>query len=309
MPLVSVIIPTYNHSKFIPETLDSVFRQTFSDFEVLVINDGSKDDTHTVLARLAHHESLRYIEQPNMGQGAARNRGLKESSGVFIAFLDDDDLWPVDKLAWQVEYLQNAPRAIAVAGEVQAFGRSSACWRFRQDQCVAQFGEIASRGLVLFPGQALIRATRLRELGGLDADVPGADDWDLWLRLTRSGEVHLVKRTALFYRRHEANATYMLARMERSQKKVIQKNFGSIPKLNQLALWRRVRRNVQVFNWGNALDVGLLEFRRGHRLHALFAVARAFRWRPIGSAVFFVRRWGGRCRQRIVSFLSSADKD
>src|ERR1700719_2929443 len=102
MPAVSVIIPTYNHRDFVLDAIESVFAQTFTDYEVIVVNDGSPDDTASVLAPLASAGRIRYLEQANAGQGAARNRGIAQARGEFIALLDDDDRWPADKLEWQV---------------------------------------------------------------------------------------------------------------------------------------------------------------------------------------------------------------
>ena len=97
MATVSVIIPTYNHVDYVAETLETVFAQTFGDYEVIVVNDGSPDGTAEVLRPSREAGRIRYIEQANAGQAAARNRGLAEARGEFIAFLDDDDLWPPDK--------------------------------------------------------------------------------------------------------------------------------------------------------------------------------------------------------------------
>src|SRR5271170_3450676 len=99
---VSVVIPTYNHRDFVVEALESVFAQTFTDYEVIVVNDGSPDDTAAVLRPYIESGRIRYIEQENRGQAGARNRGLAEARGEFVAYLDDDDLWLRDKLAWQV---------------------------------------------------------------------------------------------------------------------------------------------------------------------------------------------------------------
>jgi glycosyltransferase involved in cell wall biosynthesis len=115
-PRVSVVIPTYRRQDMIIDTLESVFLQTFQDFEVIVVNDGSPDETAELLAPLAASGRIRYLEQPNQGQAAARHRGLEEATGEFIAFLDDDDLWPPDKLEWQVAYLERNPSIAAVGG-------------------------------------------------------------------------------------------------------------------------------------------------------------------------------------------------
>jgi glycosyltransferase involved in cell wall biosynthesis len=112
VPLVSVVIPTYNAPALLLETLATVLAQTFADFEVVVIDDGSTDDT---LARLAAvgDPRLRVLTQPNQGIGRARNRGLREARGRYVAFLDHDDLWDPQKLAVQVDFMERHPQCVA----------------------------------------------------------------------------------------------------------------------------------------------------------------------------------------------------
>ena len=106
-PLVSVVIPTYNQPKLLAETLESVFAQTMTDREIVVVNDGSTDDTAEHLK--TYGDRVRAITQPNGGIGAARNRGIDESTGKYVALLDHDDLWHPDKLAAQTEFMASHP--------------------------------------------------------------------------------------------------------------------------------------------------------------------------------------------------------
>src|SRR4051794_22002333 len=122
MPLVSVIIPTYKHRDYVLRTLESVFAQTFTDYEIIVVNDGSPDDTADVLRPLVEAGRIRYIEQPNAGQASARNRGIAEARGEFIAMLDDDDLWPAGKLEWQVAEMHRDSDAVVIYGFAEFFG-------------------------------------------------------------------------------------------------------------------------------------------------------------------------------------------
>src|SRR5690606_32958391 len=106
-PAVSVVIPCYNHRDTVAAAVESALAQTFADREIIVINDGSPDDTADVLA--PYRDRIRYIEQVNAGQAAARNRGIELARGRYIALLDDDDIWPADKLEWQVAALDAEP--------------------------------------------------------------------------------------------------------------------------------------------------------------------------------------------------------
>jgi glycosyltransferase involved in cell wall biosynthesis len=114
-PLVSVVIPTYNQPDMLAAALDSVLAQTFDDYEVVVVNDGSTDDTGARLAAMREKagEKMRVVDQVNSGVGAARNRGLGEARGRYVAFLDHDDVWKPGKLAEQVRYLQRNEKCIA----------------------------------------------------------------------------------------------------------------------------------------------------------------------------------------------------
>ena len=103
MPRVSVVVPTYNCARFLGRTIDSALRQTYRDFEIIVVDDGSTDGTQALIA--AYEESVRYVYQTNQGASAARNAALSRASGEFIAYLDADDLWRPDKVIRQVEFL------------------------------------------------------------------------------------------------------------------------------------------------------------------------------------------------------------
>lgn len=224
MPLVSVIIPTYLHRNFIMQTLESVFAQTFTDFEVIVVNDGSPDDTVSVLRPLIAEEKIRYIEQQNAGQAAARNRGLAEAKGEYIAFLDDDDLWLPDKLKWQVDALDADAQLGVIGGtaEVRSVGGGI------EDVpgvtgCITR--EMICRGCpMLSPGQSLIRRSILMQVGGFDSRIWGADDWDLWLRLSLITRIVIEERKVLIYRAHDGSASRNQRKMLQNTVAVIERN-------------------------------------------------------------------------------------
>lgn len=126
VPSVSVVIPTYNQPRLLVETLQSVFAQTFSDYEIIVVNDGSTDDTLQQLR--PYSKRIKVVSQKNAGTGAARNRGIAEARGKYIALLDHDDLWEPAKLAAQVEFLERHPECSG-ASVLYAFSTSP-------DRCV-----------------------------------------------------------------------------------------------------------------------------------------------------------------------------
>lgn len=242
-PTVSVIIPTYNHRRYVEETLASVFAQSFSDYEVIVINDGSPDDTAQVLQPYAAAGRIRYIEQTNAGQSRARNRGLEEARGEYVAFLDDDDLWMPDKLEWQVASLRGDPKLGVVFGGNEGFSEGGA-WmppqRYVQSR-IYRFEDFMLPNPILSPGQALMRTDVVRGVGGFDATIWGADDWDLYLRLIRTATFLGDSRVALRYRWHAANASRNSARMRRNELRVARRHFFNPAGQGTLRQWRLLR--------------------------------------------------------------------
>ena len=212
-PLVSVVMPTYGHREYILRSLDSVFRQTFRDYEIIVINDGSPDDTATLLKPLAQAGRITYFEQTNQGQSTARNRGLAQARGRFIALLDDDDLWPEDKLEWQVNFLEQNPTVGVIAGVAQMIDEQGRLGERRDFHPSITFEFLFEKNPIFTPGQTLIRADLLRSLGGFNPAIWGADDWDLWFRIIRRQEIVMQDRLALYYRMHPTNASKQVGRL------------------------------------------------------------------------------------------------
>lgn len=273
MPGVSVIIPTYSHQDFVLATLDSVFAQTFTDYEVIVVNDGSPDDTAEVLRPLAEAGRIRYIQQQNQGQSAARNRGIAEAQGEFIALLDDDDLWPPDKLEWQVQLLRENADAVLVYGGVSLVDPQFERERDSQkdyfirpekpDSVGNAYKEFFIKNPTLSPGQTLIRTAAIKQIQGFDPNIWGADDYDLYIRLARLGDFIFQRRRALFYRMHAENASKNFRRHYRNVCTVRRKHLGQYPfsSDNQLWLstysyWHETFINVMLTEVGSCITVG-----------------------------------------------------
>ena len=240
-PSVSVVIPTYGHRDFVLATLDSVFSQTFTDYEVIVINDGSSDDTAERLRPLEAAGQIRYIKQANAGQAMSRNRGIREARGEFIALLDDDDLWPPDKLEWQVEALRARSDVVVACGGLDCIdgsgrpaprlaARGLDLPRLPPEQADALYEALTRRNQIVSPGQCLIRRSTLAALTGDPFDarpaLRGCDDWDLWLRLAERGRFLFVNRLALRYRVHGSNASRDMFQMHRGMAALYRKHLG-----------------------------------------------------------------------------------
>jgi glycosyltransferase involved in cell wall biosynthesis len=230
MPIVSVIIPTYRHRDYVLHTLDSVFAQTFTDYEVIVVNDGSPDDTAQVLLPLVESRRIRYVAQANQGQAAARNHGLSLAKGEFAAFLDDDDLWPLDKLQWQVDELRRHPEAGAIAGSALII--DPACneiERFHQTGQPITVESLFIGNPIHSLGQVLIRTEILRKVGGFDSAIWGTDDYQLWFDLVRNSTFLTKDIVALRYRQHQGNASNNYRRMLKNSCIVVDKELKTLP--------------------------------------------------------------------------------
>ncbi|HEY3580949.1 MAG TPA: glycosyltransferase family 2 protein [Pyrinomonadaceae bacterium] len=187
-PRVSVIIPAYNAAEFINETLDSVFAQTFSDFEVIVVNDGSPDTEDLERALKRYPEKLRYIKQENQGAAAARNTGIRAASGEFVAFLDADDTWLPTFLQKQLELLQRT-RADFVYADALLTGNSPLSGRTFMEVQPSR-GDVTAASLLavqvtVLTSTVLARKQPIIDVGMFDVTLRRGHDFELWLRLAK----------------------------------------------------------------------------------------------------------------------------
>jgi glycosyltransferase involved in cell wall biosynthesis len=236
MPRVSIVIPTYRHRDFILQTLDSVFAQTMRDFEIIVVNDGSPDDTAVLLAPHVVAGRLFYYEQTNQGQSRARNFGIERARGEYIALLDDDDLWPPDKLEWQTQFLDENPGVGLVAGTLVAIDERGTVGGGGVFWPSITFEALFAENPLLSPGQTLVRADLLKRLGGMNPTIWGADDWDLWLRIAKQSRLVMQDRLALYYRLHPANASKQTARLLEASIATFKTHIADVPHERHRAL-------------------------------------------------------------------------
>ncbi len=191
MPAVSVIIPTYNRAHVLGRAIRSVLAQSYCDFELIVVDDGSTDDTATLPECI--HERVTLVRQDNRGVSAARNTGIRYSRGRLLAFLDSDDEWLPDKLARQVGRPRSKrPDFICHTDEI---------W-LRDGRIVPQkdihrkqggfFFERSLQRCLISPSSVMLSRSLTDRVGWFDEDLPAAEDYDLWLRITAFHEVDFV---------------------------------------------------------------------------------------------------------------------
>jgi glycosyltransferase involved in cell wall biosynthesis len=199
-PSVSVVIAAYNMAQYVEQAVRSVLTQTYADLEVVVIDDGSKDDIAAVMRKFAGDDRVRFLPQENQGQPKAKNAGIKAARGKYIAFCDADDLWEARKLERQLPHFENAAVGVVYSATATIDGGG------------AKTGEISGRGpsgyvlpqlfvknFVPF-GTAIVRRSVLDSCGMFDESFAMGIDWDLWLRVARNWQFAFVDEPLYLYR-------------------------------------------------------------------------------------------------------------
>ncbi|MDQ7782108.1 MAG: glycosyltransferase [Desulfomonilaceae bacterium] len=191
MPHVSVIIPTYNRAHVLGRAIRSVLTQTYRDFELIVVDDGSTDDTAGLQALRDGRVTL--VRQANRGVSAARNAGIRRSRGALLAFLDSDDEWLPDKLARQVDRAgSNEPYFVCHTDEIWVRdGKIVPQKRIHRKQG-GRFFERSLQRCLISPSSVMLSRFLLDRVGRFDEDLPAAEDYDLWLRITAFWDVDFI---------------------------------------------------------------------------------------------------------------------
>ena len=210
MPFFSVVIPTYNRASLLEETLASVFAQTLTDHEVIVVDDGSTDGTPALLAR--YGERIRVFRQDNAGQGVARNLGIREARGEYVAFLDSDDLWPPWTLATFQQVIREQGAPSVVMGRAHSFHAAREVSELEPGAPrVHRFADYLASANATFVRTACavaVRTEALRRVGGFSDKRISAEDYDLLYRLgIEPGFVYVESPVTLGYRQHAESSS------------------------------------------------------------------------------------------------------
>jgi len=231
-PLVSVIIPAFNCASFIGDALTSVFDQSYAHVEILVIDDGSTDETpHIVQGR----PGVRYFRQGNRGPSVARNAGVSAAAGDYIAFLDADDLWTPDKLARQVSLLQQFPEAAFAFADMRLISQENRTEpsMFEKYCLNEEFFGHPSR-VINAPAKlvwsnfiptstVLVRKRAVQAAGGFDVAFRKCEDWDLWLRMALRAPIVYSPELLMLKRMHDVNASRDATGMNVAAMQVLEK--------------------------------------------------------------------------------------
>ena len=247
-PLVSVIIPTYNRGWIIREAIESVLAQTFTDFELIVVDDGSTDDTSEILDEFG--DAIKVLRQSNRGVSAARNRGLEASTGRWIAFLDSDDLWLPQKLSRQVDFFNAHPDALICQTEEQWIRNSRRVNpKLRHRKFSGMIFERSLELCLVSPSAVMIRKRLFSEVGLFDESLPACEDYDLWLRVSARFPVYLIDKELIVKRGGHADQLSRAPGLDKyriqSLQKIIESKLLSEPQ--RIAAARTLKEKSRIY--------------------------------------------------------------
>ena len=235
--LVSAIITTYNYGRFVVDAVQSVLAQTYPHVEVIVVDDGSTDDTASRLQPFMGR--IRYMHQENSGVDAARNRGIRAASGQYIGLLDADDMWHPQRVGRQLQYIADHPQAAVVAADTII--DLSNGWPSLPDATPAALVSIEQ--LVIqarfAPSGVLIRKDCFDAAGLFRSNISGAADRDMWIRLASRFEITLLRLPLMYYRNHGQNMSTAARHMDEVDRRMLRAVFAEIPALHERRVLRR----------------------------------------------------------------------
>jgi teichuronic acid biosynthesis glycosyltransferase TuaG len=236
-PLVSVVIPAYNAALYLHEAVESLCKQTYKNLHIIIINDGSKDNTAEVANRLAVQDPrIQVITKDNAGVSAARNDGLKNVKGKYLCFLDADDAYLPEKIAKQVAFLEAHPELDLVY-----------CDNYNGDEHLhVVAAPVSNRPPVAFkeafmyrnwfsPLAPMLRTSLMKKVGLFDATLHGGEDWDYWIRCLEYTDFGYIPEPLGIYRHHPKQSHHNQGMMRRDGFRVIQKHYGQNAHLYRLA--------------------------------------------------------------------------
>lgn len=233
-PLVSVVIPSYNRADYVPMTLDSVLAQSFEDFELVFIDDGSTDQTKEIVEAYAQKDSrVKYFHQENSERAVARSYGISLAQGKYICLVDSDDLWYPEKLAEQLKVMEEHPHVVLCYASVNRIDfdneRVQAAARQQQGSSGYVFEDLLMRNFI--PSVTpMIRAEVAKNIGSQVTEFIPYEDWDFWLRISKEGEFYHIEKPLGDYRLHPGQSVKNVnaEKIEEVTIKVLDANTGSL---------------------------------------------------------------------------------
>ncbi len=250
-PLVTVIIPTYNRGWILKEAIDSVLSQDFEDFELIVVDDGSTDNTESILAGYAG--DIIVIRQDNRGVSAARNAGITSASGKFIAFLDSDDLWLPGKLACQVDFFITNPEAlICQTEELWVRNGKRVNPKNRHKKFSGMIFEHSLPLCIISPSAVMMKKRLLDQTGVFDESLPACEDYDLWLRICCRYPVFLIDTPLIIKRGGHEDQLSKTPGLDKYRIKALEKiiKSGLLSKIQYNDAVKTLKRKCEIYSNG-----------------------------------------------------------
>jgi len=249
MPKVTVIIPTYNMAKYLPEAIESVLNQTYKDFEIIVLDDGSTDDSKEIVKKYIDQSrnNIRYIYQENQGVVKARNKAIMNARGEFIAFLDADDKFYANRLEEEIKVIEKHPDIGLVHADDTEITESGECINIqrRNKKCLSGyiFKNLYTRKASISIPTVLIKKECFEKVGLFDENLSklGCEDREAWLRIAREYRIEYINKVLAYYRRNREGMSRNRENMEKARYYVVEKFFsqGYVSKsLRRIALGR-----------------------------------------------------------------------
>jgi len=249
---LSVVIPTYNRASFLEETIDSVLAQTFQRFELIVVDDGSTDGTQEILS--GYGEKIRVITQANQGPSAARNRGIEEAKGEWIAFLDSDDAWKPDKLKKQIQFITDHPETkICQTEELWIRNGKRVNPRKKHEMHSGWIYEKCLPLCIVSPSSVMIHRDVFEKVGLFDETMPACEDYDLWLRIAPHYPIFLVREQLIVKQGgHSDQQSRVVESLDRLRIKAIVKSIesGSLSDMQYQAGLVELNKKCRVYGNG-----------------------------------------------------------
>ncbi|MCX7957121.1 MAG: glycosyltransferase [Endomicrobia bacterium] len=232
MPKISVVIPTYNRVSFVIEAIESVFNQTYKDFEVIVVNDCSQDNTEKILTNRYGNKIKIISHSSNLGLSAARNSGINYSNGEYIAFLDDDDIWLPNKLEEQISFMETH-RFLwsATNGKIFSIEKQKVLY-YHNDIQKAYDGYVLYRLFFdnfIGPSSVIINKRIFEKVGGFYDEKIVAEDWDMWLRISIHYPLGYIYQPLVIYRYHPNRKTNI-----RNISEQIKRVYNTVERINSI---------------------------------------------------------------------------
>jgi glycosyltransferase involved in cell wall biosynthesis len=296
LPMISIVIPVYNGSRYLRACIDSALNQTYPHIELIAVNDGSQDNSMEILK--CYEDRIQIIDQNNSGPAIARNNGVLVARGELLAFLDHDDLWDADKLARQAALMSRHPAALATYCDhrgVDEHGTvTSLTGALYDPRASGQILEYLIRGnFILSASLVMLRRSAFEQAGGFDASQPHwADDYDLWMRIAAQGPFLYQNETLVSYRRHGNNTSGSGAEMQIGNAHALRNLEQHLDKQTHQKLLPLLADSIYRSTLGTAWHYRL----QGRRKRALQSYRAALTLRPTSLAA-----WLGLVRTLFIS--------